>query len=67
MKVHGVVMGCVVMSVWLYMHFLCMSMHICCYECIFMVKVVVHEVIVFILGHHDVVGHYDVDVFTEIE
>ena len=38
------------------MHLLCMSMPICCYECIVMVLVVVHEVIVGILGHHDVVG-----------
>ena len=46
MRVDGVVMGCVFMSVWLYMHLLCMSVPICCYVCIFMVKVVVHEVIV---------------------
>ena len=46
MKVDGVVVGCVIMSVWLYMHLLCMSVSICCYACIFMVKVVVHKVIV---------------------
>ncbi len=40
----------------LYMHLLCMSVSICCYACIFMVNVVVHEVIVYILGHEDVVG-----------
>ena len=46
MNVDGVVVGCVVMSVWFCMHFLCMSMSICCYACIFMVKVIVHKVIV---------------------
>ena len=46
MKVDGVVVECVVMSVWMYMHLLCMSMSICYYACIVMVKVVVHEVIV---------------------
>ena len=46
MKVDGVVVGCVVMSVWLYVHLLCMSMSICCYEFIFIVKVVVNKVIV---------------------
>jgi len=39
----------------LYMHLLCMSMSICCYACIVIVKVVFHEVIVYILGPHDVV------------
>ena len=38
------------------MDLLCMSISICCYECIFMVNNVVHEVIVGILGHHDVLG-----------
>ena len=33
MKVDGVVVGCVVMSVWLYMNLLCMSMSIFCYAC----------------------------------
>ena len=46
MKVDGVVVGCVVMSVWFNMHLLCMSVSICCYVCIVMVKVLVHEVIV---------------------
>jgi len=40
----------------LYMHFLCMSVYVCCYACIIMGMVVVHEVIIGILGHHDVVG-----------
>jgi len=40
----------------LYMNLLCISMFIWCYACIVMVKVVVHEVIVCILGHHDAVG-----------
>jgi len=44
-KVDDVVAGCVVMSVWLYMHLLGMQVSICCYVCIFMVKVVVHKVI----------------------
>ena len=34
----------------------CMPVSICFYACIGMVIVVVHEVIVGILGHHDVVG-----------
>ena len=46
MKVDGVGVGCVVMSVWLYMHLLCMSVSICCYACSFMVNVVVHNVVV---------------------
>ena len=45
MKVDGVVAGCVVMSVWLYMHLLCMSVSMCCYALIIMVKVVVHKLI----------------------
>ena len=39
MKVDGVVVGCVVMSVWLYVHLLCMSVSICCYACLVMVMV----------------------------
>ena len=46
MKGDFVVVGRVVMSVWLYVHLLCMSVSICCYACIFMVKVVVHNSIV---------------------
>ena len=45
MKIDGVVVGCVIMSVSLYMHLLWISMSICCYACIFMVKVVMHKVI----------------------
>lgn len=40
---------------WLYMHFICMSLLICCYTCIIMGMVSVHEVVVNISGHHDVV------------
>ena len=54
------------MSVCLCMNFLCMSVPICCYACIFMVKVIVHEVIVCILGHHVDVGYYDVNVLAKI-
>ena len=39
----------------------------CYYACIFMVMVVVHEVIVCSLCHHDVVGMFDVYVLVEIE
>ena len=39
MKVDGVVAGCFVMSVWLYMHLLCISVSICGYACIVMVMV----------------------------
>jgi len=43
-----------------------MIMSIGCCAFIVMVKVFVHEVIVGILGHHDVVGCYDVNVLAEI-
>ena len=46
MKVDCVVVGCVIMSLWLYMHFLGILASICCYACIFMVKFVVHKAIV---------------------
>ena len=36
MNVDGVVVRCVIMSVWLYMHFLFMLVSICCYACISM-------------------------------
>ena len=38
------------------MNLLCMSEFICFYACIVMVKFIVYEVIVIILGHHDGVG-----------
>ena len=39
MKVDGVVVECVFMSVWLCMPLLCMSVSICCYAYIVMVMV----------------------------
>ena len=53
--VYGVVVGCNHHECMLIMHLLCMSVSTCFYACIFMVKVFVHDVIVVILGHHDVV------------
>ena len=53
--VDGVVVGCDRHNFMLVMHLLCMLVYIRCYAFIFMVIVVVHEVIVGILVHQDVV------------
>ena len=62
MKVDGVVVECVVMSVSLYLHLVCMSVSIVCCACIVMVMVIFHnrldmhyEVILCSLFHHNVV------------
>lgn len=56
-KLMMLLLGSIVMNACeIYMHLLCISMSIPCYAFIVMVIVVVREVILGILGNHDVVG-----------